>query len=158
MAVCLLSSRFPLCTGSASASDQAEPCQTTLDHVLGQLGQTAFLFLIVGPEPICVIFEDLGPNLHFGADLDFQDEARDWPRGPGPAYAVTPLKKRKRFLYGDKNIISRRAGPGPPGQSITWCLSSTSHSWRPRQWLTWLERSNLACGGCDSSWIGLDVW
>ena len=29
--------------------------------------------------------------------------------------------------------------------------SSTSHPWTPRQRPTWLKRSNLACGGCDSS-------
>ena len=47
--------------------------------------------------------------------------------------------------------------PGPPSQSLAWYLLSTSHPWRPRQRPTWLKRSNLACGGCDSSRLGLGV-
>ena len=32
------------------------------------------------------IFDDLGTNRHFGRVLDFQDQAIDWPGGPGPAH------------------------------------------------------------------------
>ena len=35
-------------------------------------------------DPIRAIFDDLGSNRHFGPDLDLQDQARDWPGGPGP--------------------------------------------------------------------------
>ena len=49
-------------------------------------------------------------------------------------------------------------GLGPPSQSLAWCLSSTSQPWRPRQRPTWLKRSNLACGGCDSSRLEGGVW
>ena len=41
-----------------------------------------------------------------------------------------------------------RPGPRP----------STSHTWRPRQRPTWLKRSNLACGGYDSSRLEGEVW
>ena len=83
---------------------------------MGRLGQTFLLFFGRGKrsgavlacfwtdfqakrsilDPIRAIFDDLGPNRHFGSDLDLQDQARDWP------------------------------GPGPPGQSLAWHLSSLS--------------------------------
>ena len=73
---------------------------------MGRLGQTFLLFFGrgTGPkrsgavlacfwtdfqakpsilDPIRAIFDDLGPNRHFGRDLDLQDQARDWPGGPG---------------------------------------------------------------------------
>ena len=34
-------------------------------------------------DPFRAIFDDLGPNRHCGPDLDLQDQARDWPGGPG---------------------------------------------------------------------------
>ena len=35
-------------------------------------------------DPIRAIFDDFGPNRHFGWDLDLQDQAGDWPGGSGP--------------------------------------------------------------------------
>ena len=82
------------------------PC---LFGIMGRLGQTFLLFFGrgTGPkrsgtvlacfwtnfqakpsilDPIRAVFDDLGPNRHFGPDLDLQDQARDWPGGPGPAH------------------------------------------------------------------------
>ena len=76
---------------------------------MGRLGQTFLLFFGrgTGPkrsgavlacfwtdfqakrsilDPIRAIFDDLGPNRHFGRDLDLQDQARDWRGGPDPAH------------------------------------------------------------------------
>ncbi len=50
-------------------------------------------------DPIRVIFDDLGPNRHFGRDLDLQDQARDWPGGPGPAH-ICSHKTKTVFFFG----------------------------------------------------------
>ena len=86
-------------------------------------------------DPIRAIFDDLGPNRHFGRDLDLQDQARDWPGGPGPAHTFSLSRKKKRaglFLFSaggrlppaenkKKRLFFFRekkkewAGPWPPG-------------------------------------------
>ena len=92
---------------------------------MGRLGQTFLLFFGrgTGPkrsgtvlacfwtdfqpkrsilDPIRAIFDVLGPNRHCRPDLDLQDQARDWPGGPGgPAgilFFFSRIKKSRAFL------------------------------------------------------------
>ena len=52
-------------------------------------------------DPIRGVFDDLGPNRHFGRDLDLQDQARDWLGGPGPAHTFFPHKRKTGvFIFG----------------------------------------------------------
>ena len=55
-------------------------------------------------DPIRAIFDDLVPSRHFGRDLDLQDQARDWPGGPGPAhtFCFSPPTEKKHicFIFG----------------------------------------------------------
>ena len=109
---------------------------------LGRLGQTFLLFFGRGASPkrsgavlacfwtnfqaklsilgpIRTIFDDLGPNRHFGRDLDLQDQARDWPGDPGPAHTFFLTKNMKSFF-----IFSAggRLPPRPAVKSRTFFL------------------------------------
>ena len=50
-------------------------------------------------DSIWAIFHDLGPNRHFGQDLDFQAQARDWQGGPSPHFFLTK-KEMSFFVFG----------------------------------------------------------
>ena len=58
--------------------------------------------------PIQSIFDDLGPNRHFGRDLDLQDQDRDWPGGPGLAHTFCPPQKPTQAINADLASEPRR--------------------------------------------------
>ena len=61
-----------------------------LDQVSGQT---------VDSGPIRLIFYDLGPNRHFGPDLDLQDQARDWLGSPGPSHTFLFLTQTIKPIF-----------------------------------------------------------
>ena len=69
-----------------------------------------------------------------------------------------PLPKIKSlaFLFVRKNVW---AGPARASRPVPGLVPLKYFPpWRPRQRPTWLKRSNLACGGCDSSRLEGGVW
>ncbi len=72
--------------------DRSETLQNGPGMLRVHSGQTVIL------DPICVIFDDLRPNRHFGSDLDFQKEARVLPEVLAPANTFLVLLTNNDFF------------------------------------------------------------